>query len=107
MEARALLPRLAMECRFHPFLAITMAGAIASPAGATSLQGDSGRCPEYASRLVDARTHLEHGDRVSAVRELRRAREALQACVLREEAGEVAVAAADTPDHMFRRSQPA
>jgi hypothetical protein len=57
----------------------------------------SGTCPGYVQHLRQARVYLDRGERTSALAELRRAREELQAC-LRNDEGAVALAAlADGP----------
>ena len=52
----------------------------------------SGTCPGYVEHLRQARVYLDRGERPSALAELRRAREELQAC-LRGDEGVVALAA--------------
>jgi hypothetical protein len=55
-------------------------------------------CPGYADHLRNARQYLERSDRASAVRELKRAREALESCS-GAQASETAIAASAPQVH--------
>ena len=79
-----------MAGRFAPLaLALVLVGGPISSASAT--------CRAYIEHLRQARVYLDRAERPSALAELRRAREELQAC-LRDDEGIVALAAlADVP----------
>ena len=47
-------------------------------------------CGEHVQAMEDVRDALEAGDRIGAIRELRRAQAALRACSIRSEAEEIA-----------------
>ena len=74
-----------MVRRFAPLAValVIVGGPVASASSA---------CPGYVEHLRQARRCLDRGERPSALAELRRAREALQAC-LRSDEGVVALAA--------------
>lgn len=62
-------------------------GSLAARSGAAEETSFVARCPGYAVHLRTARNYLERGHRAAATAELRRAREALEACG-REEAAQ-------------------
>lgn len=47
-------------------------------------------CGDHMQAMLAAKTALVGGDRISAIRNLRRAQEALRACSIRSEAEEIA-----------------
>lgn len=57
---------------------------LASSFAALADDSTAARCPAYAAHLLRAKAYLEGRDQTNAVEELRRAREALSACIQQE-----------------------
>ena len=66
-------------------IGLFLACGVAWPASGTAPSAGA-LCPAYGAHLSRARVFLARGERAGALAELRRARQALEAC-LREEAG--------------------
>lgn len=73
-------------------IALGLAVALPGTVGALETPPESPviECGDHMQAMLSARQALVTGDRISAIRNLRRAQDALRACSLRSEAEEIA-----------------